>query len=1080
MGSGFAAAALLAVLALATVAAADGGRPIVVTSYGPLEGKRVSVRGTDTPVYSYLGIPFAKPPVGPLRFSRPELPEGWTGTRKATALAPGCPQDSTMEDMLLEMMKITLAPRTYSEDCLYLNVHTPVSPTNTQTKLPVMVWIHGGGFAVGSATFYDASPMAAYEGVVIVVIQYRLGMLGFFSTGDAAMPANVGMLDQVAALQWVQANVASFGGDPSSVTIFGESAGGMSVSLLLVSPLASGLFHRAISESGTALLQGLITRDPMSSAQLVANKTGCGMDTSQELINCLRSRSEEELVNLTKSNLIVPIVVDGVFLTKEVDQLLEAKQFHMVPYLLGVTNHECGWLMAQFVNQPGWQEGMDREMVEKAIRSTKLLPPEDVEQVLDEYLGDTQDRTQIRDLHLELLGDLFMVLPTIRTARLYRDAGGPVFLYEFQHSTSIVRPGRPDFVKADHGEEIGYVFGAPFWDGDVVLSDNVTAEEMALSRTVMSYWANFAKNGDPNGEGLELWPVYGRNESYLQLDVSQSAGTQLKEQRMRFFTETLGYGVGSEREPPQTGADRWGPIVWTEGGLIRGTLMEVEGSPRPVFGYLGIPFAAPPVDSLRFAPPQRAQSWSGIRNATSHPPMCLQKVRRAFPPFAVPASEDCLYLSVYAPGRPSGYTTPIPVMVWIHGGAFILGKGSIFYGSALASFGNVVVVVIQYRLSVAGFLSTGDEGARGNAGFLDQLAALQWVQRNAAQFGGDPGSVTLFGESVGALSITLHTLSPLSTGLFHRAIVQSGSALMPGALPPRPTQLAEEAAAAGGCDDPRTQQLLNCLRSKSEEEMAQIVNSVNNMYQLIPFVVDGNFLPDDPQKMFQDGMFRRIPYLLGVTTEEGVKSLVHSEVIIKPDWEAGISTEEIREKIKVYLNPLFGAENGESIFDEYFKDVHNPELLKERYLDLFGDVFISIPTLRVAQYYRDAGNPVFLYEFQHQASFHRRRTPQFTRAPHGAELAFVLGGPFIRDFDALLGTTTEEEKELSKKLMMYWATFAWTGDPNTSQLPVWPLYGDHEEFMQLNLTLQQGCGLKTDKLRFWSNKPAKRIAKILI
>lgn len=553
MGSGLAAAALLAVLALATAAAAGGGRPIVITSYGPLEGKRVSVRGTDTPVYSYLGIPFAKPPVGPLRFSRPELPEGWTGTRKATALAPGCPQDSTMEDMLLEVMKITLAPRTYSEDCLYLNVHTPVSPTNTQTKLPVMVWIHGGGFATGSAAFYDASPMAAYEGVVIVVIQYRLGMLGFFSTGDAAMPANLGMLDQVAALQWVQANVASFGGDPSSVTIFGESAGGISVSLLLVSPLASGLFHRAISESGTALLQGLISRDPMSSAQLVANKTGCGMDTSQELVNCLRSRSEEEFVNLTKSNLIVPIVVDGVFLTKEVDQLLEAKQFHMVPYLLGVNNHEGGWLLAQFVNPPGWQEGMDREMVEKAIRSAKLLPPEDVEQVLDEYLGDTQDRTQIRDLHLELLGDLFMVLPTIRAARLYRDAGGPVFLYEFQHSTSIVRLGRPDFVKADHGEEIGYVFGAPFWDGDVVLSENVTAEEMALSRTVMSYWANFAKNGDPNGEGLELWPVYGRNESYLQLDVSQSAGTQLKEQRMRFFIETLGHGVGSEREQPQTG-----------------------------------------------------------------------------------------------------------------------------------------------------------------------------------------------------------------------------------------------------------------------------------------------------------------------------------------------------------------------------------------------------------------------------------------------------------------------------------------------------------------------------------------------
>ncbi|XP_078256834.1 fatty acyl-CoA hydrolase precursor, medium chain-like isoform X2 [Rhinoraja longicauda] len=786
MGSGLTAAALLSVLALAT--AAGDGRPIVVTSYGALEGKRVSVKGTDTPVYSYLGVPFAKPPIGPLRFSRPEQPEGWTGTRKATAFAAGCPQDPSMEDMLLEMLTVTMPRRTYREDCLYLNVHTPVSPTDTQTKLPVMVWIHGGGFQLGTAAFYDASPLAAYERVVIVVIQYRLGILGFLSTGDAAMPANLGLLDQVAALQWVQANIGSYGGDPRSVTIFGESAGGISVSLLLVSPLASGLFHRAISESGTALLKSFFNKDPMSSAQMVANKTGCGMDTSQELVNCLRSRSEEEMLNLTNSNPFAPIVVDGVFLTKEVDQLLEAKQFNMVPYLLGVTNHEVGWLLAQFFNRPGWEEGMDREVAEKAIRSTKILAEEEVEQVLDEYMGDTQDRIQIRDRQLELLGDVFMVFPTVRTARLCRDAGIPVFLYEFQHSTSIIRH-RPDFVKADHGEELGYVFGSPFWDGDMVLTENVTAEELALSRTVMSYWANFAKNGDPNGEGLELWPAYGRNESYLQLDVTQVAGTRLKEQRMRFFTETLGRSLGSEREPPLTGADRWGPIVWTEGGLIRGTRMEVEESPRPVFGYLGIPFAAPPVDSLRFAPPQRAQCWTGVRNATSHPPMCLQKVRRAFPPFAVPASEDCLYLSVYTPGRPSGYTTPIPVMVWIHGGAFILGKSSIFYGSALAGFGNVVVVVIQYRLSVAGFLSTGGKGERGNAGLLDQLAALQWVQRNAAHFGGDPGSVTLFGESVGGLSVTLHTLSPLSTGLFHRAIVQSGSALMPGALPPRPTQL---------------------------------------------------------------------------------------------------------------------------------------------------------------------------------------------------------------------------------------------------------------------------------------------------
>ncbi|XP_051884638.1 fatty acyl-CoA hydrolase precursor, medium chain-like [Pristis pectinata] len=872
-------AAVVAVLALAS--AADDRPPIVVTKYGPLEGKQVSVRGTTKPVYNYLGIPFAKPPVGPLRFSAPEPPEMWSGTRKATTFSPGCLQNSTVMDMLTDLLKINSGPKRYREDCLYLNVHTPVQPHDTETKLSVMVWIHGGGFMVGSGLFYDGSSLAAYEDVVVVVIQYRLGILGFLSTGDEHMKANLGMLDQIEALKWVQENIKSFGGDPSSVTIFGESAGGVSVSLLLGSPLAKGLFHRAISESGTALFEMVFNPDPKSTVQALANKTGCGQDTSWELVSCLRNKSEEEILNLTQTTLFAPIVVDGIFLTKDTEQLFEAKEFTVVPYMLGVTNHEAGWILSKMMNPPGWEEGMDKETSKMIINNTYLLTEENVQLSLDYYMGDTQDRVKIRDLHLELLGDVFMLVPTIRAARYCRDAGCPVYLYEFQHSTSIFRRGRPEFVKADHGDEILYVFGAAFWDGDISVLGNITAEEEALTRSIMSYWANFAKNGNPNGEGLVLWPAYDQNENYMQLNLKPVAGTKLKEHRMKFFTKILKHHAGEETEQSSTGNQCSAPTVWTEDGWLRGQQMEVEGSPRPVSGYLGIPFAAPPVGPLRFAAPQRPQPWTGIRNATSHPPMCLQKIRRVPVHFVVPASEDCLYLSVYTPTTATQHRTPIPVMVWIHGGAFILGRSSIFYGSALAGFGNVVVVVIQYRIGVAGFLSTGDEWARGNFGFLDQVAALQWVQRNIGQFGGDPQQVTLFGESVGGLSVSLHTLSPLSADLFHRAVLQSGSALMPGVLPPLPTQLAHEAAEIAGCSDTQSQLLLQCLRNKTEDEMSQITNSVNDLYQLIPVVVDGYFLPEDPQKMFQDGKFRKIPYLLGVTTEEGVKSLVHSEVIIK-------------------------------------------------------------------------------------------------------------------------------------------------------------------------------------------------------
>ncbi|XP_072136083.1 fatty acyl-CoA hydrolase precursor, medium chain-like isoform X1 [Mobula birostris] len=547
--------ALLGVLVVASAADVDDGPPIVVTKYGALEGKQVSVKGTAKPVYNYLSIPFAKPPVGPLRFSVPQTPETWTGTRKATTFAPGCLQNSVLAEFLTEFLIINSGPAAYSENCLYLNVHTPVRPTDTKTKLPVMVWIHGGGFIFGSSLLFDGSPLAAYEDVVVVVIQYRLGVLGFLSSGDEHMPANLGMLDQIEALKWVQENIKSFGGDPNSVTIFGESSGGIAVTLLLASPLAKGLFHKAISESGTALYEILYNRKPNTTVQEIASKVGCGLSTSLEVVVCLRNKSEEEMLNLTQSAMFSPIVVDGIFLTKNAKQVFEAKEMTVVPYLLGMTNHEAGWLMSRVWSPPGWEDGLDRETSKNILYATKLLTEEEVQRAQDEYMGDTQDRTEIRDLHLELLGDVFMLEPTIRAARYFRDAGCPVYLYEFQHRTSILSKSRPDFVKADHGDEIGYVFGCAFWDGDILINGSATAEEMALSRTIMRYWATFAKTGNPNGEGLVLWPVYDQSESYLQLNLKPTVGTKLKEHRMKILTKVLTRQAGGTiKQTPESRA----------------------------------------------------------------------------------------------------------------------------------------------------------------------------------------------------------------------------------------------------------------------------------------------------------------------------------------------------------------------------------------------------------------------------------------------------------------------------------------------------------------------------------------------
>ncbi|NXU51605.1 SASB hydrolase, partial [Turnix velox] len=228
-------------------------KPEVVTKLGTVQGFQLHVDSAKKNVNVFLKLPFARPPVGQLRFSPPQPPEPWSGVRDATSYPAMCLQDKVTGQLISDMVsmnkdKVTLS---VSEDCLYLNIYSPV-PVGKQEKLPVIVWIHGGGLLLGAASSYDGSALAALNNVVVVAIQYRLGFLGYFSTGDEHARGNWGYLDQVAALQWIQENIEYFGGDPGSVTIFGESAGGVSVSALILSPLAKGLFHKAISESGTA------------------------------------------------------------------------------------------------------------------------------------------------------------------------------------------------------------------------------------------------------------------------------------------------------------------------------------------------------------------------------------------------------------------------------------------------------------------------------------------------------------------------------------------------------------------------------------------------------------------------------------------------------------------------------------------------------------------------------------------------------------------------------------------------------------------------------------------------------------
>uniref|UniRef100_A0A8C2MLA4 Carboxylic ester hydrolase n=1 Tax=Cricetulus griseus TaxID=10029 RepID=A0A8C2MLA4_CRIGR len=374
----------------------------------------------------------------------------------------------------------------------------------------VMVWIHGGGLAMGMASMYDGSKLAAIEDIVVVTIQYRLGVLGYFSTGDEHARGNWGYLDQVAALRWVQQNIAHFGGNPDRVTIFGESAGGTSVSSLVLSPMSKGLFHGAIMQSGVAMLPGLISHSVEVVYTMVANLSGCDQMDSEALVGCLRGKSEEELLAITKVFKIIPAVVDGEFFPRHPEELLVSADFRPVPSIIGINNDEYSWDIPMMVS------------------------PDFTDMLVEEYLGDIEDPETLQVQFQEMMKDFMFVIPALQVARAQSPLA-PVYFYEFQHPTNFFKDIKPPHVKADHGDDIFYVFGSSYWGSKF----DFTEEEELLSRRIMKYWANFARHGNPNSMDLPHWPTFNQDEQYLQLDIQPTVGHALNANRMQFWTEIL-------------------------------------------------------------------------------------------------------------------------------------------------------------------------------------------------------------------------------------------------------------------------------------------------------------------------------------------------------------------------------------------------------------------------------------------------------------------------------------------------------------------------------------------------------------
>ena len=451
------------------------------------DGLVSGVAGTDTDVRVYKGIPFAAPPVGDLRWRAPKSPEHWEGVRTADKFSSTC----------MQRRPANAVERPMSEDCLYLNVYTAAK--SAKDHRPVMVWIHGGALTGGAGSLYDGEALAK-KGVVVVTVNYRLGVFGFFANpeltkeSDRNSSGNYGLLDQIAALEWVQKNVAAFGGDPKRVTIFGESAGSWSVNYLVATPLAHGLFQRAIGESGGEFAPATKLADVEQAGVKFGQSVGANS------LAALRAKPADDLVKA--SGFATSANVDGWLLPQDVYTIFAQGKQNDVPLLIGSNADEGTMFTPPTVKAASFRETTSKRFGADADAFLKLYPAN-----TDEEAWASQ-AASIRDLVFGW---------EMRTwARMQTKTGkSKVYLYFF----SRVPPGQNRAKGAYHGSEIAYVFGnlevAPF-----AVSANSGPRpwqdvDRKLADTMSSYWVNFAITGDPNGKGLLKWPVYRATDDAL-------------------------------------------------------------------------------------------------------------------------------------------------------------------------------------------------------------------------------------------------------------------------------------------------------------------------------------------------------------------------------------------------------------------------------------------------------------------------------------------------------------------------------------------------------------------------------------
>ncbi|XP_076139446.1 bile salt-activated lipase-like [Alosa pseudoharengus] len=528
---------LLLVAALCLGSASSASLGTVLTEGGMVSGDNYGVSGLFHYMDVFRGIPFAAPPG---RFEKPKPHPGWDGVLKTKDFRKRCIQ-----------LNLLQTDTRGDEDCLYLNIWVPQGRKEVSTNLPVMVWLFGGGFLAGASNganfldnyLYDGEEIANRGKVIVVTLSYRVGTLGFLSTGDDGIPGNYGLWDQHAGIAWVHRNIKAFGGDPDNITVFGESAGGASVNFQLITPMNKGLIRRGISQSGVALCPWGINRNPRQFAELVATRVGC--PTDDKMVACLKMTDavaltlagtlemhgspEAPIVN----NLVLSPVIDGDFLPDEPANLFVNAAER--DYIIGANDmdgHIFTGLDVPSINRPLPTTPVE-DLKTLIAAFTKVKGQQAADLAYNEYTstwGNRPSKEEVKRAIVEVETDYIFLIPTQAALYLHNSVATTGRTYSYLFTQPSRMPVYPSWMGADHADDLQYVFGKPF-----ATPLGYWPKHRDVSRYMIAYWTNFARTGDPNKGESDVpvnWPPFD-SQTHKYVDINHRMGRNSVKQKLR-------------------------------------------------------------------------------------------------------------------------------------------------------------------------------------------------------------------------------------------------------------------------------------------------------------------------------------------------------------------------------------------------------------------------------------------------------------------------------------------------------------------------------------------------------------------